>query len=238
MSSETPPQIPARIAHDLRNPLTGILGYADLLATEGAVDEDTRRSYAETILAEAVRLRDMINDLEAGRPVGVVAPAPAAPVPVEDEDRVVNSGAADVLSKPFSREGLLESVALLLDGGPASILIVDDDPTIRALMVTTLEREGLDLRQAPDGVEALARISERRPDVILLDLEMPVLDGFGVLDKLRNDFELRSIPVIVLTARDVTPGERARLRDQTVAFRQKSAYTGDELRELVGNVLP
>lgn len=234
MSSETPRQIPARVAHDLRNPLTGILGYADLLAAGGVVDEDSRRSYAATILAEAIRLRDMINDLEAGRPNA----GPAAPAPAEDEHRVVNSGAADVLSKPFSREGLLDSVALVLDGGPASILIVDDDPTIRALMVTTLEREGLDLRQAADGVEALARISERRPDVILLDLEMPVLDGFGVLDKLRNDFGLRSIPVIVLTARDVTPGERARLRDQTVAFRQKSAYTGDELRELVGNVLP
>lgn len=234
MSSETPPQIPARVAHDLRTPLTGILGYADLLAMEGVVDEESRRSYAQTILDEAVRLRDMLNDLEAGRPIGV----PAAAAVAEDVDRVVNSGAADVLSKPFSRAGLLESVAPLLDGGPASILIVDDDPTIRALMVTTLEREGLDLRQAPDGVEALARISERRPDVILLDLEMPVLDGFGVLDKLRNDFALRSIPVIVLTARAVTPGERARLRDQTVAFRQKSAYTGDELRDLVGNVLP
>lgn len=229
MTDSSPPALTRRNAHDLRTPLTGILGYAELLAMDG-VDDDMRREYAATIRSEAERLRGLIDDLEAGKPIGMPA--------VEDAHRVATSGAADVLTKPFSREGLLESVALVLDGGPSSILLVDDDPTIRGLMRKTLERDGADLREAADGVEALARIAERRPDVILLDLEMPVLDGFGVLDKLRNDFGLRSIPVIVLTARDVTPGERARLRDQTVAFRQKSAYTGDELRELVGNVLP
>ncbi len=225
----TPPQrgrIECAIAHDLRTPLTAILGYAELLAASG-VDDESRRGYAETIRQAAIRLRDLITDLEEGN----VQPRAA-------DDRLAPAGAADVLMKPFSRESLLESVALVLDGGPASILVVDDDDTIRGLMLTTLEREGVDLREAADGVEAIARIAERRPDVILLDLEMPVLDGFGVLDKLREDYETRSIPVIVLTARDVTPGERARLRDQTVAFRQKSAYSADELRRLVGEALP
>lgn len=225
----TPPQrgrIERAIAHDLRTPLTAILGYAELLAASG-VDDESRRGYAETIRQAAIRLRDLITDLEEGNVQ-----------PREADDRLAPAGAADVLMKPFSRESLLESVALVLDGGPASILVVDDDDTIRGLMLTTLEREGVDLREAADGVEAIARIAERRPDVILLDLEMPVLDGFGVLDKLREDYETRSIPVIVLTARDVTPGERARLRDQTVAFRQKSAYSADELRRLVGEALP
>lgn len=225
----TPPQrgrIERAIAHDLRTPLTAILGYAELLAASG-VDDESRRGYAETIRQAAIRLRDLITDLEEGNVQ-----------PREADDRLAPAGAADVLMKPFSRESLLESVALVLDGGPASILVVDDDDTIRGLMLTTLEREGVDLREAVDGIEAIARIAERRPDVILLDLEMPVLDGFGVLDKLREDYETRSIPVIVLTARDVTPGERARLRDQTVAFRQKSAYTAEELRSLVGEALP
>lgn len=227
--STPPPALTARNAHDLRTPLTGILGYAELLAMDG-VDDEMRREYAATIRGEAERLRGLIDDLEAGKPTGVCA--------VEDAHRVAASGAADVLGKPFSREGLLESVALLLDGGPSSILLVDDDPTVRGLMRKTLERDGADLREAADGVEALARIAERRPDVILLDLEMPGLDGFGVLDELRKSFELRSIPVIVLTARNVTPGERARLRDQTVALRQKAAYSPDEVRVLVGEALP
>lgn len=230
MSDPTPPPaLTPRNAHDLRAPLTGILGYAELLAMDG-VDDERRRAYAATIRGEAERLRGLIDDLEAGKQIGVAA--------VEDAHRVAASGAADVLAKPFSREGLLESVALLLDGGPSSILIVDDDPTIRGLMRHTLERDGTDLREAADGIEALARIAERRPDVILLDLEMPGLDGFGVLDELRKDSETRSIPVIVLTARAVTPGERARLRDQTVALRQKGAYSPDEVRVLVGEVLP
>lgn len=146
-------------------------------------------------------------------------------------------GVADVLMKPFSRERLVESVAQLVPSGRGSILVVDDDDAVRRLVATTLSREGLDLDQASDGVEALARIAERRPDVIVLDLEMPELDGFGVLERLREKPETRSIPVIVLSGRDVTPAERARLRHQTVAFRHKSAYSTQELDKLVQEAL-
>lgn len=147
------------------------------------------------------------------------------------------AGVADVVMKPFSRERLIESVADLMPYGRGSILVVDDDDAVRRLVATTLAREGLDLEQASDGVEALARISERRPDVIVLDLEMPELDGFGVLDRLRERSETRSIPVIVLSGREVTPAERARLRHQTVAFRQKSNYSTEELDRLVQEAL-
>jgi len=111
--------------------------------------------------------------------------------------------------------------------------VVDDEIAVRRLVVTTLARDGMDLREAADGVEALERIAERRPDVIVLDLSMPVLDGFAVLERLHEEPETRSIPVIVLTARDVTPEERARLCHKTVALLQKSAYSAQELRRLV-----
>ena len=151
----------------------------------------------------------------------------------ERKDRAATLGAADFLTKPFSRERLLESVARLVPSGRGSILVVDDEDTIRRLVLTTLARDGLDLREAADGVEALERIAERRPDVIVLDLAMPGLDGFGVLERLQEEPETRTIPVIVLTARHVTAEERRRLRDQTVALLQKSAYSAQELRRLI-----
>lgn len=151
----------------------------------------------------------------------------------ERKDRAVALGAADFLTKPFSRERLLESVARLVPSGRGSILIVDDEVAIRRLVMATLARDGLDLREASDGVEALARIAEQRPDVIVLDLSMPNLDGFAVLERLLEQPETRTIPVILLTARHVTPEERARLRDHTVKLLQKSAYSAQELRRLV-----
>ena len=151
----------------------------------------------------------------------------------EREDRAVALGAADFLTKPISRERLLESVARLVPSARGSILVVDDEATVRRLVTTTLARDGLDLREAADGAEALLRIAEQRPDVIVLDLTMPVLDGFGVLERLSEDPATRTIPVIVLTAKDVTPDERARLRDRTVTVLEKTAYSAQELRRLV-----
>lgn len=151
----------------------------------------------------------------------------------ERADRAAVLGASDFLTKPFTRERLLDAVARLIPAGAGSILVVDDEVAIRQLVVMTLARDGLDLREAADGIEALEQIAERRPDVIVLDLAMPVLDGFAVLERLHEKPETRSIPVIVLTARDVTPEERAHFRERTVTLLQKSAYSARELRRLV-----
>lgn len=151
----------------------------------------------------------------------------------ERQDRAAALGAADFLMKPFPPERLLETIARLVPSGDGSILVVDDEFPIRRLVVTTLAREGLDIREAANGAEALDRIAEQRPDVIVLDLAMPVLDGFAVLERLVERPETRTIPVIVLTAMDVGPAERVRLRDQAVTLLQKSAYSAQELRRLV-----
>ncbi|MHB1244547.1 MAG: response regulator, partial [Gaiellaceae bacterium] len=151
----------------------------------------------------------------------------------ERGDRALALGAADFITKPFSRDRLLEIVARLAPSGCGSILVVDDDPTIRRLVTTTLARDGLELREAADGEEALACIAERRPDVIVLDLAMPVLDGFGVLERLLDDTETRTIPVVVLTAKDVTRAERKWLCERTVNVLEKSSYSAHALRRLV-----
>ncbi|TMK34277.1 MAG: response regulator, partial [Actinobacteria bacterium] len=107
----------------------------------------------------------------------------------------------------------------------------------RSLVIETLGRNGMELREAADGEEALAKISARRPDAIVLDLIMPTLDGFEVLDRLQSDPQTRAIPVVVLTARQLTAHERATLNQRAVALLEKNDYSGAELRALVERAL-
>ena len=151
----------------------------------------------------------------------------------EREDRAVALGAADFLMKPFSRERLLETIARVIPSGRGSVLVVDDEVTIRRLVKTTLADGALKLREAANGAEALERVAEERPDVIVLDLAMPVLDGFAVLEHLLENPDTRSIPVIVLTARMLSREERLQLRERAVTLLEKSAYSAHELRRLV-----
>jgi DNA-binding response OmpR family regulator len=93
---------------------------------------------------------------------------------------------------------------------PMRILFVDDDPILREFAVVNLSSEQATVDTAPDGAAALFAISAHPPDIVLLDLEMPTLDGFGVLKALRASQEHRDLPVIVVTGReDVEAVDRA-----------------------------
>jgi len=80
------------------------------------------------------------------------------------------------------------------------ILLVDDDLTLREMYGERLKAEGFEIIQAVNGEEALARAKESKPNVILLDIMMPKINGFDVLKQLKEDSELKDIPVIILTA--------------------------------------
>jgi adenylate cyclase len=84
---------------------------------------------------------------------------------------------------------------------PACILVVDDNETNRDILITRLEKHGYQLLQAADGEEALASVAQHSPDLILLDVEMPKLDGFEVCRRLKNDPAMSFIPIILVTAR-------------------------------------
>ena len=80
------------------------------------------------------------------------------------------------------------------------LLVADDEPDIRFLLRRMLDRGGYQISEATNGAEVLSSARESRPDLILLDLKMPVMDGFECLDQLKADPDLRSIPVVVVTA--------------------------------------
>jgi two-component system cell cycle response regulator len=100
---------------------------------------------------------------------------------------------------------------------PATILIADDSPVVRAVVRDGLEAEGYLVHEADDGLAAIARCREVRPDAVLLDIEMPGMDGREVLDLLKRDPDLRQVPVVFLTGRtgtdDLVEGLRAGAHD-------------------------
>ncbi len=93
---------------------------------------------------------------------------------------------------------------------PKTILIIDDQPFFITMQESLLKQQGYRVLSATSGAEGLARARQHRPDLILLDIAMPGMDGFAVCEKLKQDEALRRIPVIVLTAtQDIKLNEKA-----------------------------
>jgi len=153
---------------------------------------------------------------------------------LDDRDIGFALGAADYLTKPFDRERLVAALRRFRDGSlPRPILVVEDDPTAREVIRRTLERDGWVVAEAENGREALEAIRRQAPDLVLLDLTMPEMDGFEFVTRLRRSEPGRSIPVVVVTAREITAEERARLSGHVRRIFRKGSFTREELvREL------
>ncbi len=118
------------------------------------------------------------------------------------------------------------------------ILIADDAPDARRLVRRILQSQGeYTFFEAVNGRETLQLANQEHPDLLILDLMMPEMDGFAVLDNLRSNPETTEIPVIVSTAKELTPDEKNRLRDQIQALMQKGGFMSDELLEEVKSIL-
>ncbi|HVS02389.1 MAG TPA: response regulator [Thermoanaerobaculia bacterium] len=139
-----------------------------------------------------------------------------------EQERGFALGAADYLTKPVDRQRL----ATFLDrvrGGKAAprVLIVEDDPASRDLERRIAEERGWAVVEAADGLEALGAIEAAVPDLILLDLMLPEMDGFTFLEELETRMPGLSVPVVVVTGMDLTPAERERLNGSVSRIVQK-----------------
>lgn len=116
------------------------------------------------------------------------------------------------------------------------ILIADDRPSSRELLRIVLERAGYDVIEAPDGEAALVAIRSHNPDLVLLDLQMPRLDGYGVLNVIRQDPALAALPVVALTA-SAMRGDRERILAAGFTDYLAKPAGPDLLRETVSRLL-
>jgi CheY-like chemotaxis protein len=171
-----------------------------------------------------------------------LAAIPVVVVSVENDVAIGFAlGAVDHVTKPVDAARLttiLERYRHAEGGGAPLVLVIDDDAATRQATRRILEREGCRIAEAENGRVGLARLAEARPDLILLDLAMPEMDGFEVAEALHRHPEWRTIPVVVVTARDLTAEDRARLGGSFRALVQKGAYAPEhlvrEIRGLVG----
>ncbi len=156
-------------------------------------------------------------------------------------------GATDYVTKPVDWEHLKEIIDRFrepgsdAEGAPAvsgEVLVVDDDADLRARLRTRLEGVGLGVTEAADGREALAEVDRRVPGLVLLDLTMPVMDGFAFLKALRARPHGRNVPVVVLTARDVTEAEQASLARQADRVVLKGSVSLRELAKDLRELAP
>jgi threonine synthase len=121
-------------------------------------------------------------------------------------------------------EGLLAALSLI-DESVSRIAIIEDNPDAARLVERILRAHGdYEVLHADDGNAGIELVRAERPDLVVLDLMMPGVDGFGVLDALKGDEALRDVPVIVVTAKDLTPQERQRLNEQVAMLLHKGSF--------------
>ncbi len=156
---------------------------------------------------------------------------------VDERNRGYSLGAADYMIKPVDRERLAAVLRGIVKPGGRHVLVVDDDEFVRRGISQGLERDGWKVSEAGNGRAGLAHLAEAVPDAIVLDLMMPEMDGFEFLEELRHRAEWRNIPVVVVTAKDLTEEDHRRLNGKVESVLQKDAPTRDAMLRVVSATL-
>ena len=153
---------------------------------------------------------------------------------VDDQRRGYALGATDYATKPVDRAHLTRVLQrYACSEPPCTVLLVEDDEPTRAVVGSMLRKDGWAVREAANGVEAMRSVEEEAPNLILLDLMMPEMDGFAFAESLRENEAWREIPIVVMTAMDLSDEDRLRLSGQVQSVVQKSGQSiGDLLRQV------
>ena len=213
------------------------------LVPVGTLEE--ARTLLGSVRPLAVILDILLPDGEAWDLLTELKSAPStADIPVivasvlDEQDRAFALGAEDYAVKPIDRAWLLKRLRALAERAPVeSVLVVDDDPVARYLLKGHLKDTRYRVLEADGGRAALQLAREARPDVIFLDLMLPDMTGFEVLDALRDDALTRSIPVVIVTAHLLSKEERARLQRDAVAIVAKQSASRDAALDAVRDAL-
>ncbi len=166
---------------------------------------------------------------------------------VADRNKGIALGAAAVVEKPISRQQLYESLVDLglfpvSSGGALRVLVVDDDPTSVELIAVRIQGLASTVLRAYGGREAIEVARVELPDIIVLDLMMPDVNGFDVVAALNEHAETARIPILVVTAKQITPEERMKLHGYVTAVMQKAECDRDQFtlevrRAMAGRVV-
>jgi len=200
-------------------------GFAVVTASGGK--EGLRR--IQELRPAAVTLDIMMPDLDGWTVLAAMKGDPAlASIPVvlmsmvDQKNRGYALGAADYLVKPVDRTKLVETLTSICGSAAGRALLVDDDDLVRRVVRQVLQPLGWQVSEAENGQVAVQSLGAARPDVIILDLMMPKMDGFEFLDELRSRHDWQDIPVVIITGKDLTDEDRDRLNGGVERIIQKS----------------
>jgi CheY-like chemotaxis protein len=157
---------------------------------------------------------------------------------MDDDGMGYSLGAAEYITKPIDRGNLLKVIERYTQSGsPGLALVVDDNPVDRALICRLLEKEGWQVNEAENGQLALQSVASQVPSVIMLDLMMPVMDGFEFVHELRQTDYGKSVPIVVLTAMDLDREELDSLRVNVKSIVQKAGMNAEQILDITRRAL-
>ncbi|MES2769097.1 MAG: response regulator [Bdellovibrionota bacterium] len=156
----------------------------------------------------------------------------------EEKNKAYTIGAADFLQKPVDNERFLR---LLLNyrckNPPCLALVVDDNENNRKVMERSLVQESWNVKTVDSGAEALEFLKSNKPEIIFLDLMMPDMDGFEVLDKIKSHEAWLDIPVIIVTAKDLTEEDKKRLNNKMESILTKENFSSEKAKHEILRIL-
>jgi len=157
---------------------------------------------------------------------------------VDEKNLGYTLGASEYLTKPFDRQRLVSLLRKYqLEGNAGPVLVVDDIPDNREMLSRALTSSGYQVVEATDGKDALDKLERHNPILVLLDLMMPVMDGFQFLKEIRRQQKWQALPVIVVTAKDLTEEERLQLNQGVELILLKGSYARDQLLQEISKHL-
>jgi CheY-like chemotaxis protein len=155
---------------------------------------------------------------------------------IEDRDKAYKLGANDCMTKPFDNEELVSRINRLLIGTKKTILVVDDDKSLVKSVKYHLEHKGYSTYVAYDGKQAMEMVASHRPDLIVLDIIMPNMDGYEVIKALKSNPETANISIVIMTGIEIDGG---RVRALSIGATEYVPKSGDfnRLYEAIDNIL-
>jgi signal transduction histidine kinase/DNA-binding response OmpR family regulator len=216
-------------------------GFVVRIATGGREGLELAREFHPAAITLDIHMPDLDGwtVLAALKGDPQLADIPVVLVTIEDNrSRGYSLGATEYMTKPIDRERLISLLQGISSPIARKVLLVDDDEIMRESVRRVLEQEKWDVTEASNGRFALEHLAESCPDVIVLDLMMPEMDGFEFLVEVRQRPEWRDIPVLVLTAKDLSVEDQKRLNGYVERVMQKNASELGELLRELGRMLP
>ena len=220
----------------------GDFGCEVLLAPSGEMGMEMARKHQPDLLTLDLQMPDpdgweVLRRLKADPEVKHIPVVIASVVANEGRERLF--GAVDLLTKPIERADLLRVLwRQLVNRHERRVLVVDDDVEIQALLSTGLGEDGIDVHCVGNGEEALRHLQRDTPAAVLLDLRMPVMNGFEFLERMRESRYHKGLPVIVITIKRLTPEEEDKLADMASAVVIKDQGFVSRVRSHLATLFP